>query len=83
MTPNEINQLADAVAVKVAERLAYNRPKMLSRTEMANALNISVQSLDRHTKAGLVPSTKLANGGRVLFDPQLVMEALNGKPKAD
>lgn len=73
LTPAELASLADAIAERVTARLK-SLPDYLGREEMARYLGVSVPTIDRWCKHGVIPVIKI--GGRVKFDPVQVREAL-------
>ena len=74
MTPQELEQLADAVAERVADRLA-NRRRLLTRHELAEVINVSVPKVDTMLRDGQLPVIRV--GRKVLFDPHAVIRHLS------
>ena len=73
MTPVELEQLANVIALKVADHLSQ-RPRLVDRYELSKIIGLSVPTIDRYRKSGLIPNIQV--GGRVLFDPTVVITAL-------
>lgn len=73
MTPNEIDQLAETVAERLAEKLT-GRHKLVDRHQIAEILGVSVPTIDRHLKDGRIPIVRV--GRTVRFDPGRVISAL-------
>lgn len=76
LTLIELDAIADKVAEKIAKRL-LEQPRLLSKTQLASALGLSVATIDRYVARQVIPVLRL--GSRVMFDPQRVVEAL-GSP---
>lgn len=74
VTPMELEQLADAIADRVADRLA-NRRRLLTRSELAEVINVSVPKLDTMLRDGQLPVIRV--GRKVLFDPHAVIRHLS------
>lgn len=72
-TPAELDSLADAIAERVSSRLK-SLPDYLGREEIARYLDVSVPTIDRWCKQGVIPVIRL--GGRVKFERAQVCEAL-------
>lgn len=73
LSPLEIETLADAVAERVADRLA-NRRRLLTRHELATVINVSVPKLDTMLRDDELPVIRV--GRKVLFDPHAVIQHL-------
>lgn len=73
LTPLELEQFADAVAEKVANRLT-NRRRLLTRPELADVINVSVAKLDTMLRDDELPVIRV--GRKVLFDPHSVIQHL-------
>lgn len=73
LTPRELEQLANVVAEKVAERLA-GQPQLVDRYAISKTLGLSVPTIDRRVRSGRIPVIR--DGRRVLFNPQSVIAAL-------
>ena len=59
ITPSELERMADAIAERVASRLAGRDPDAFIDVHQAAALlGCSVPTVERMTKAGLIPSHK-------------------------
>ena len=71
LSPVELETLADAVAQRVADRLA-NRRRLLSRHELADVINVSVPKLDTMLRDDELPVIRV--GRKVLFDPHAVIQ---------
>ncbi|TWT79429.1 hypothetical protein CA13_08300 [Planctomycetes bacterium CA13] len=72
-TPVELETLADAVAERVADRLA-NRRRLLTRHELSQVIGVSVPKLDTMLRDGELPVIRV--GRKVLFDPHAVIAHL-------
>jgi excisionase family DNA binding protein len=77
-SPAELDQLAEAIAEKLSAKMS-NRPKYLDREAMAKELSVSAATVKRWCSRGVIPFIK-ADGGRVLFDPAQVYQALRNRP---
>ena len=63
ITPAEIDQLADAIVDRVAEKIGISEPerpekKYMSREEAAHCLGISLATLDRQIASGRIRTKK-------------------------
>jgi excisionase family DNA binding protein len=76
LTPKELELLADAIAERVADRLA-NRRRLLTRHELAQVINVSVPKLDTMLRDDELPVIRV--GRKVLFDPHAVIQHLAQK----
>ena len=76
----DVNALADLLASLVVKRLepmlTSRQQKLVDRPTMATLLGVSVPMLDRLVASKRVPSVLV--GVRRLFDPDRVVEALEG-----
>lgn len=72
-SPLELETLADAVAERVADRLA-NRRRLLTRHELAQVINVSLPKLDTMLRDDQLPVIRV--GRKVLFDPHAVIQHL-------
>ncbi len=61
MTPNEIDQLADLIANRVAEKVAATSggDAWLDAKAAAEMLGCSVATIERWTRSGKIPSAKI------------------------
>jgi excisionase family DNA binding protein len=61
MTPNEIDQLANVLADRLVERLSAvaSSDALLNVQEAAKLMGCSVPTIERRTKSGEIPSTKV------------------------
>jgi len=80
MTPLELEQLADAIAERVANRLT-NRRRLLTRHELAEVINVSVPKLDTMLRDGQLPAIRV--GRKVLFDPHAVIRHLSAESNTE
>lgn len=78
LSPMELETLADAVASRVADRLA-NQRRLLSRQELAPIINVSLPKLDTMLRDGELPVIRV--GRKVLFDPHAVIQHLSLGPQ--
>ena len=78
MTPVELETLADAVAERVADRLA-NRRRLLTRHELSQVIGVSVPKLDTMLRDDELPVIRV--GRKVLFDPHAVIAHLANNSK--
>lgn len=79
LTPAELSQLVDQVADAVADRLA-NRPKLLDRHGFAQAMGISVPSVDRGRRDGTFEVIMV--GSKPMFDIDANIRRLR-QPESD
>jgi hypothetical protein len=75
-SPAELESIADLIAAKVADRLA-SVAAYRGREEMARDLGVTVPTIDRWSKEGIIPAIKIK--GRVVFEPTQVRDALRAK----
>ncbi|PAY19089.1 hypothetical protein CKO51_13250 [Rhodopirellula sp. SM50] len=80
MTPAELESLANAVAERVADRLA-NRRRLLTRNELSQVIGVSVPKLDTMLRDRELPVIRV--GRKVLFDPHAVIQHLANASQAD
>lgn len=73
IAPRDLELLADLLAKKVADRLA-NRPVLVDIHELSRITGLSVPTLERRAREGIIPRIK--SGRRTLFDPAAVVRAL-------
>lgn len=72
-----ISVVAETVVNRINERHEESStPKYMTREQAARALNISLPTLKKYTEEGVLQSKRL--GGRVLYDPDDIKQALNG-----
>jgi excisionase family DNA binding protein len=57
--------------------------RLLTRSEAAGALGLSVRSLDRLRERGRLPAIQILPGGRVRFRPEDVEALLEPETRAD
>jgi excisionase family DNA binding protein len=77
MTPYELERLADAVAEKVAVRLAeHDSDAFIDVHQAAALLGCSVPTVERMTRAGLIPSHKFNRLRR--YRPSELLSARKG-----
>ena len=73
-----LNPIIDEIAVKVADRLAEamkpKEPKFYTRKETAQLLHVTLPTLARLTKEGLITAKKA--GGRVLYEAEAIDAAV-------
>lgn len=77
LSPADLDRLGRAIA----ERLA-SQPLLNDAVGLASLIGVSVETVKRYTKAGLIPCVRI--GRRVLYQPEAVIWALteataNGK----
>ena len=76
-----LNPIIDEIAVRVADRLAEamkpKEPKFYTRKETAQLLHVTLPTLARLTKEGLITAKKA--GGRVLYEAESIDEAVREK----
>ena len=75
LSPAQLETLSDQLADKVADRLA-NRRQLVDRYELAQRIGLSVPTIDRRRKDGVIPF--MQTGNRILFDVDAVIVALSG-----
>lgn len=73
MTPNEVNELIDRVADAFVAKLSAAE-RLLDRTQLAEKLAVSIQTVERMAKTKRIPSVKL--GRLVRFNYTDVLQAL-------
>ena len=76
LSPVELEMLADEIAVRVADRLAARR-RLLTRDELAVAINLSVPTIDRMLREGQLPAIRVRR--KVLFDLPAVLRHLSAR----
>jgi excisionase family DNA binding protein len=77
ITPSELERMADAIAERVACRLAGRDPDAFIDVHQAAALlGCSVPTVERMTKAGLIPSHKFNRLRR--YRPSELLSARKG-----
>jgi DNA-binding transcriptional regulator YhcF (GntR family) len=73
-----LSPLIDMIAEKVSERIliatAKKEPKFYSRRETAQLLRITLPTLSRLTRDGILVSKRM--GGRILYDAKDINEAV-------
>lgn len=73
-----LNPIIDEIAVRVADRLAEamkpKEPKFYTRKETAQLLHVTLPTLARLTKEGLITAKKA--GGRVLYEAEAIDAAV-------
>ncbi len=76
LSPSQLTDLADAIASRLAERLA-GQSSLLDYHGLAEWLGVSVPHCERMKREGAIPY--VAAGRRVLFDRAAVAAALSKK----
>lgn len=73
-----LNPIIDEIAVRVADRLAEamkpKEPKFYTRKETAQLLHVTLPTLARLTKEGMITAKKA--GGRVLYEAEAIDAAV-------
>lgn len=69
-----IEAIADKVTERVLQATAHNDPRYYTRAETAAILHITLPTLHRLTKDGLIKSKRIK--GRVLYDSDAIDEAV-------
>ena len=73
-----LNPIIDEMAVRVADRLAEamkpKEPKFYTRKETAQLLHVTLPTLARLTKEGMITAKKA--GGRVLYEAEAIDAAV-------
>lgn len=67
--------VSDTIKAEKAETPKQVKPNYLTRSEVADRLNISLPTLNEYTKKGLIPAYRF--GARVLYKDIEVDNALN------
>lgn len=74
-----INQIVDRLADRVLEITATKEPKFYDRKETAERLHITLPTLHRMTKDGLILAKRV--GSRVLYDAEAIDQAVSDNLK--
>ena len=73
-----LDQIIDEIAVRVADRLAEvmkpKEPRYYSRAETAQLLHVTLPTLARLTKEGMITAKRA--GGRVLYEAEAIDAAV-------
>ncbi len=72
-----IDVLADRVSEKVLSATAKKEPKFYTRKETADLLHVTLPTLARFTKDGLITSKRV--GSRILYEATAIDEAVKQK----
>lgn len=72
-----IEAIANKVSERVLQATTHKEPRFYTRTETAKLLHITLPTLHRLTKNGLIKSKKI--NGRVLYDSYGIDEAIQQK----
>lgn len=78
LSPAQISELADAVASRLAVRMAA-QSALLDYVGLAKWLGVSVPTIEKLKRSGAIPYA--STGRRVLFDRAAVVEALTKRPE--
>ncbi|WP_372721561.1 helix-turn-helix domain-containing protein [Novipirellula sp.] len=69
LSPADIDRLGRVIANRLA-----SQPLLVDAVELAPLINVSVETVKRYTKSGLIPCVRI--GRRVLYQPEAVIWAL-------
>ena len=72
-----IEAIADKVSERVLQATTHKEPRFYTRTETAKLLHITLPTLHRLTKNGIIKSKKI--NGRVLYNSDAIDEATQQK----
>lgn len=83
LSPYELDQLADAIASRVLKRLndSFAPDAFLNRAEAAEALGVSIATLERLTARGVIPSRKFGRSRRYVRAELLAIAEDNQRSK--